>query len=345
MAADRNTEKNRFADALARHDQRRLRAAFEQCNDNGGTSYDRTTLTRWLDGSVPTRGQFIRCLAERLEDEDLYSAWEAVHGGRSSSASRSVVSRFENLPPDERDRAYPEIRKLYLARFPAMRSRFSVRVDLSDDRHEPDLFEVRVTMNWTGRLPAEAKVSFATDFRRFHDAFEDDSVLFGEMLRLDQARLHELLSPPPDRDDAGSGGRYRQVLAYSAASGPAGLVATSHDGRWAGDGVFAFDNEEADDAQVRLSLSYPYRRRVQQFPLRFGRYRVDGRARIEFVSHCPTIEDLRAIAFMPSGQARDWSFEAFRPDELVVYLGERESVLSDGDGVVLSWIEREAGGH
>lgn len=321
--------KNRFAAALGRHDHHDLRAAFDACNEAGDSSYDRTTLTRWLDGSVPTRGEFIRCLADRLDDDGLFTSWEAVHGGRSSSGSRTVVSRFEGLKPDERERAFTEIRKLYLSRFEATRSRFSIRVDLYDDRDDEDLFEVRVTMNWVGLLPAAAKLVFVDDYRRFHDAFEDDSVVFRKQLGMDDPELDSVFGP----------GRYRQVLAYSMVSGPAGQTTTSHTAAWDGDGVFVFDNERTEDAQVRLSLSYPYRRGLQQYPVRLGRYRVEGQARIELVSHSRRVTDLRAMAFMPPGQARDWSYEDFRPDELVVYLGERDTVLSDGDGVVLSWTE------
>ncbi|MEM7323295.1 MAG: hypothetical protein AAF531_09425, partial [Actinomycetota bacterium] len=105
---------NPFVEALSAHDGPTLRDAFERANARADHKLHRTTLTRWLDGSVPNDGAFVKLLAEELRDDGLFSAWETARGRKAPSGHRSVVTRFDGLSPEDRKKAYAEIRRSYL---------------------------------------------------------------------------------------------------------------------------------------------------------------------------------------------------------------------------------------
>ena len=321
---------SRLATALRRHDRVRLREAFDACREAGVGSYDRTTLNRWLDGSIPTSGDYIRCMGDYLEDPDLHQAWQAAHrsGSRSSPTPDTVVKRFESLSIDERKAAFPEIRKLFLEQFEDVRSRTTYRVELRDSADpEADHFELRVHHEWDGALPADAWVGFTHDTAVLGDAYEDPTCVFREILSFDEATFDSLLETWPD-----------QILAYNEI-GRANQQLVSCVGVPDGKGVFRFDNEPVENARARLSLSYPFPKGVGVFFIKLGRYRFEGGTEVSLSLDARTASSPRAFPFLPAGRQREYAADLVRPDELAVTLGAGGTILSEGDGVGLYWAE------
>lgn len=316
-----------FAIALARHDQRVLRDAFEACNESGQASYNRTTLTRWLDRSVPRDGEFVECLAERLNDPSLLETWHQARKVGAGAGGDSVVERFARLSESERADAFQKIRQVYLSKYPSVRSRHTIRVDLYDSEvEEADLFDLRVVLRWNGRLPENANVSYVARQQGLGDKFEESACIFREALNLDQSTFDQLLESSS----------FEQILSYRPLD-IGNPVVTSFEGKPAAPGVFEFGNEEVEGVAVRLDVRYPYPKRPQTLPFRFGQYQVTGLVEVTFALHSPAVSDPQGMPFLPPGQERIWSSDSLPRNELVMYLGNDETLLSEGDGVVLSW--------
>jgi hypothetical protein len=321
---------NRFATALRHHDRARLRQAFDACREAGVGSYDRTTLNRWIDGSMPTSGDFIRCMADQLEDPGLYEAWQDSRqaGPRAAASPQAVVKRFESLSIEERKQAFPEIRKLFLEQFEEIRRRASWRVELRDAADpDADHFELRILHEYDGRLPADAWIVYTTDSGVLGDAYEEPDCVFREVLSFGSDTFRSLLETWPE-----------QVLAYNRI-GQANQQLMTHVGVPDGDGVFRFDNEEVEDARVRLSLAYPYPKGVGAFFLRLGQYRFEGGPEVTLALNTESASSPNAFPFLPAGRQREYAADLVRAKELAVTLGGGGTVLSEGDGVVLYWTE------
>ncbi len=320
---------NQFVQALSAHDHRDLRKAFDRANAVTEQTLHRTTLTRWLDGSVPNRPDFVRLLADELDDPHVYEAWEATRGTRSPSEYRSVVTRFDGLSPEDRERAYVEIRRSYLAsRFPRLLDRLSYRVEVNDPPEaDADHLVIKVSQEYDGDLPAGARIVFTTSNRGLGDAYEDPSCLFRDIIPMDRDRLRALLEAGP-----------QPVLAYNHLIA-AGQRMITHESTLHDDGVFEFDNDHVEEARVRLSFEYPFPRGRQVWPIKFGEFRVAGGVEFTLTLNARSASSPRAFAYPPAGRQREWAADRVRPDELVVSLGAGGTILADGDGVVLSWVE------
>lgn len=320
--------KNPFADALAAHDMRALRAAFEACKQGDETGYDRTTLNRWLDGSIPNREPFVRCLSERLGDPEIYASWQQAKEARSPSRVKTVVSRFEGLSTEEKDEAFHEIRAQYLATFPSVRRRGTYRVEV-DDPPDPgdDHLVVRLEMTWRGAIPAGAEAQIVTGHDELGDAYEAATCIFREILDFDTERLTQLLAVGPD-----------PVLAINPVDTNAPRGA-HHVGQQVEPGRFRFDNPEATEAQVRLSLSYPYPRGLGVFFIRLGRYQVPDTFEVTLRLNSRSASSPQAFPFLPPGRQREFSQSFLGPDELFFTFGTGNTVYGEGDGLVLYWTE------
>ncbi len=324
--------RNAFAAALAAHNPGELRRAFDACNDETDLArFHRTTLQRWLEGSVPTRAAFIRRLSERLDDPNIYVCWEQVRSKPRTSDYQAVVRTFDQLVDDERDLAFQQIRRAYITNSRQVRSRFSMRITLDEDRTDTNLLRMRASLNWEGRIPENATMVFGTEYSELGDAFDKPECVFREFIDLESDQLDHLLE---------SGGA--QIMAYTPLSGTHQAMRRCV-GDYAGKGLFRFENPEVDHAQVRISVSYPFPRGGQLYPILFDGYQIEGLAEFSLEIRTPSITEPRGIAFLPAGERRAWAIEALRDDELVMYAGRPGVVLGEGDGVVLSWTERRVG--
>ncbi len=317
-----------FALALSRHDQRVLRAAFEACNAEGETSYNRTTLLRWLDRSVPRNGEFVQCLADRLEAPALFEAWQLARRGSGEGGGNveGAINRFRSLSEEDRAAAFPKIRRLFLERYGSQRARLSFRVDLYDsDNGDADFFDLRLVVKWTGRLPEYANVAFVVEQAELGNAFEDPSCVFRDALAMDNDALIRLLEGA------------EQTLSYKPLDED-NPTFTTMQGSNDGSGVFKFENDRIDNAEVRLDLNYPYPKRQRSFPIRFGKYKVAGVVDITFAAHSTEIANPHCNGvFLPPGDERSWAAATLPRNEFVVYLGKDDLLLSEGDGALLSW--------
>lgn len=319
---------NRFAEALRAVDPALLRAAFEasgSADSQGG--YDRTTLNRWLDGAIPSRGDFVHILADELSEPDLYRAWQEARGERSSSSAKSVISRFEGLSTAERDEAFHEIRKHYVsAEKPEWRN-FTYRITVNDPPEgETDHLLLRVDFSWEGRLPAQASIVFVNDPQTLGNAYNQANCIFRELIDFDTERMTQLFE----------GLAEDQVLAYNPL-GETNPRPVTHRAGVDSFGVAQFDNDEVERAHIRLSLSYPLPKGTPMFIVRLGQYSVPGPAEATLVLNSRLASRPRAFTFLAPGRQREWASNPLRSNELFVTLGTAETVLGEGDGVVLSW--------
>lgn len=323
--------RNSFAEALSAHDGLSLKEAFDRANETSTRTLHRTTLTRWLEGSVPNNEDFVRLLATELGDEQVFEAWQASRNTRSSSAPRAVISRFESLSEDERQQAYIEIRRLYLeTRFSELRDRLTYRVEVTDPEDlNADHLTIRLTMEYDSELPANAQVIFVPTHGQLSQAYEESACVFRDRVAIDPAELERLLESGPV-----------PVLAYNHLD-RTGQRMIKHEARWLGGGVFEFDNEAVENVRIRLTFDYPFPRGVQMFPVRFGEYRVAGGAEFILTLNARSTSRPGAFAFPPAGRQREWAVDLVRPNELVASLGAGGTILADGDGLVLSWAESD----
>lgn len=331
---DNDTEpRSPFSAILAKYDQSELRAAFVRAKNADGKNYDRTSLYRWLDGSVPKDGDFIQHLGHELGDSDLYPAWEQTSQRRTRATKASahptpdsVEDQYEALSHDDRQQAYPNIRRLYLERFTELRTGASYRVELRDGP-TANFREVRVTIEWDGSLPADARAIYTTEDNRLGDAFQDRHCLFRETLAIDNDHFADLLETWPD-----------QILTWN----PIGVV-NPHKHRHIatndGDGTFQFDNDAAEDARITLSLTYPYPKGLGVFFIRFGNYRFEGGAHLFFTLNATGAHSPKVFTYLPAGRQREFAANLGRTNELVITLGSAGTILTDGDGATLYWTE------
>ena len=323
-----NSSANPFARALSGHDPNALRVAFASCNSDRETAYNRTTLTRWLDRSVPRDGEFVQCLANRLEDPALFEAWQKARQSSDRGGGVDVaIERFRALTQDERVNASPEIRRLFLEQYPSVRSRLTFRVDLHDGVDSADeVFDIRLVIRWTGRLPENANVAFVRDQSHLGDAFADEACIFREALTMNQDDLDRLL------EDA------EQILSYKPLNEDNPNITTLLGWRGETGPTFTFDKDRVKNADIRLDLRYPYPKSERNFAIRFGKYQVAGMSEIVFAPHTDEVTDPQCrMPYLPSGEQRAWASSKLPRGELVVYLGSDGTLLSEGDGVVLSW--------
>jgi hypothetical protein len=319
-----------FSEVLNAHDDAALKAAFERVNRSGGHSLHRTTLLRWQEGSVPKSEDVVRLLAAELRDDELLDAWRASRGSRRSSPDGVVVGQFERLSPEERLLAYPEIRRLYLeARFPRLLRGVSYRIEVNDPTDgSDDHLMIRMQMEYDSDLPARARVALVATHRELSDAYESQQCIFRDRVPLAVERLEELLQVGPAPN-----------LTYNRLDeSPQRLVSSA--GSWVEPGLYEFDNDVVDAARVRIDAEYPYPRSLQQYPIRFGEFRVTGGAEFSLVLNAASTSAPQAFAFPPAGRQREWAVTEVRPNrELVASMGAGGSILADGDGLVLSWHE------
>ncbi len=314
-----------FAKALSEHESARLRQAFDECNEAQGTSYNRTTLGRWLERSVPRDEAFVRCLAERLADDLIVTAWQQARRSGPTSTVAAAVDAFRQLTKEDRASAFLEIREAYLEQYSSVRTRFNLRIDLYDDDEGDDLLDLRLVIRWTGRLPQNANVAFVTEQSKLGDRYADADCIFRDAVDMSFETLDGKL------------GACEQTLSYKR-SDEDNPTFNTLEGEYVGDGIFVFANEKVENAEIRLDIQYPYPKHQRDFPVRFGKYQVAGMAEIVFAPHSGSVSNPRcSMPFMPAGQERAWASSSIPRGELVVYLGSDDTLLSEGDGVVLSW--------
>lgn len=324
---------NQFAEALRAQDPVRLRQAFEDCAKEAERAPHRTTLNKWLDGTVPQRGVFVRRLAAELGDDSIYDAWKATRGGRAASTAEAVVSQYESLEPDDKQTAFYAIRSDFVSQYPSTRERLAYRVEINDpSQRGDDHLQVKVSISWEGAIPANANVQFVTEQTTLGSAYDEGDCIFREVLGFETERLDELLEATTT-----------PVLNIN----PLGTEVphgTHYIGERSEPGLYRFDNGAAELAQVRVNVSYPYPRGCPVFFIRFGRYQVPNTATVTLVLNSSTASEPRAFPYLPPGVQREWASSFVPPDEMFVSLGTGTTALSEGDGVVLYWKESHPDG-
>ena len=316
----------RFAAALKNIDRRALNDAFEFCNGQPDLeSYDRTALGRWLDGSLPSRLDFVQCLAEHLDDPTIFAAWLEAHDGLSSADVKAVVTRYLGLTPEDKIEAFQLIREDLVSTSPRIRSQFSMRIEVHDS-DEDNVYRLALAINWIGHLPAKAKTAIVTDYDELAEAFNQDDCVFRDVVQLDEQLFDRALF----HEDTST-----HTLSYSPAGGDGRLVtveATAIDR-----GVYEFPNEELKRARIRLRASYPFPRGRAVFPIVFKDYQVAGPAVITLALYSERARTPRGYAFLGAGRA--WETSQPADCELEIVAGTKGAILGVDTGIVLHWSE------
>src|SRR6266567_1655762 len=99
IALEMHPPKRRLPDVLRRHTSAGLRQAFDRvCARPGIQAHDRTTFDRWQQGkSTPSDGEFIRRLADELDDPEIVQAWNDDRLGTKREVP-DLLTRFRSLP-------------------------------------------------------------------------------------------------------------------------------------------------------------------------------------------------------------------------------------------------------
>jgi hypothetical protein len=320
---------NSFTQALLAHEGPRLRAAFEACRASGSHNYDRTTLNRWLTGSVPTNGEAIRCLSEQLDDPAVIDTWHEQRNQQPPKGQPTVdtvVRRFGLLNEKDQEKAFQRIRQTYLGRFTSVRREFLNRVEVLDPfGDDEDHFILSVTVGWKGRILTDSTAILATDQTSLGNAYAETSCIFREKIELGESTISHLLQScdPPSLS-----------VIPLASSNPQPEMFI---GQW--DGLTArFGNDVTDDAEIQVNVQFPVSRSTLLYPVNFGQYRVEGGASLTLVLTSKALKDPHALPFLPPGKERDVAMVHPRPNTLEVRLGTHpDTVLSQGDGAVLGW--------
>lgn len=316
-----------FVDALSAYDTEVLRAAFRAAQAVTGDTYDRTTLNRWLKGTVPTNVTFVEQFATELGDRSVYDAFLQAKRAPKSANVRTVVSRYAGLNPQEKDEAFHEIRGEYLSTSPSTRSKPTYRIEINDPPSgDDDHLIARVTLTWEGAVPAKANIRLTSEQKALGVAYSDPNCIYRDAIDLGEERLNGLLANGPD-----------QVLAINPLTGSA-PVGIHYVGSQEQPGYYQFENEASTSAKVRLSLSYPHPR-GRPFLISYGNYQVPDVVEVTLVLNSRVAAAPRAFPFMPPGRRREYSSSYIGSDELFLTLGRSTTVFGDGDGVVLHWTE------
>jgi hypothetical protein len=314
-----------FSQALRRHEAGgRLKAAFDACNQDWRLDrYDRTTLTRWLEGSVPNREDFVQRLAAELDDPGIIRAWETDREARSSD-TRSIITRYRHLSTDDRRL----VRKAILDEIghEEVRSSYSIRMDLFDSK-DPGFYQVTLSVNWSGPLVSGAEVIFVAEEDALADAYLNERCIFRDVVHLD-----------PDHFDRafGPGGEHLPHLTYSPIIDGVQKPSTDCQPTVTRPGVIAFDTEEQKQAEIRLRASFPLTHEIPFRVVLFGHYQIKGPARLTFVTRSQNAGPPRALTFL--GNPRSWApITGVGNDELEVAILENQSVDGSGTGVIFFW--------
>jgi hypothetical protein len=320
---------NSFTQALLAHEGPRLRAAFEACRASGSHNYDRTTLNRWLTGSVPTNGEAIRCLSEQLDDPAVIDTWHEQRNQQPPKGQPTVdtvVRRFGLLNEKDQEKAFQRIRQTYLGRFTSVRRDLSFRIEVLDPfGDDEDHFILSVTVGWKGRVLTDSTAILATDQTELGDAYAEPTCVYRDKIELPQDRIEELLRScdPPSLSVIPLAQTNPQPEMYI--------------GEW--DGLEArFGNDPADEAVIQLNVQNPISKSSLLYPVSFGEYRVEVGVSITLVLTSRAVNNPHALPFLPPGREREVATISPRPNTLEVRLGTRnDTILSQGDGVVLGW--------
>ncbi len=356
---------NQFTEALLAADPVELKQAIERCAEREGAPH-RTTFNRWLTGTVPPRGEFVQLLADELGDPTIYQSWVAVKAGRTTSPVDEVVGSFEGLSEEQqaevlshldlrradeagadeeaivasfaalggieaKDAVFHQIRGQYLTTLPRKRSRPVYTIELVEpaaiDPENDDHFLIKLSLTWTGAIPPRANIQVVAEQKQLGKAYDDANCIFREIVMLDRMRLQQIL-----------GAGRAPVLNINRVDGDA-PIGQHYTAEHVEGGMYAFANEEEDNARVRLTLTYPHPRGRPVYYINLGNYQVPDVVDIVLTLSSERASEPRAFPYMPPGRRRAWS-SSVTPDELTVTLGTGDTVFGDGDGVVLSWTEQ-----
>ncbi|MCP3990539.1 MAG: hypothetical protein GY724_15785 [Actinomycetia bacterium] len=316
----------RFAVALRGIDRRALNNAFDFCNhQNDLESYDRTALGRWLEGSIPSRRDFVRRMADHLDEPTIFQAWVEEQEDSSSTDVKAVVTRYRGLTPHDKREAFQQIRDDLIMSPTRIRSDFSMRVELHDS-DDPEVYRLALAINWVGHLPPKAKTAIVTDYDDLAAAFDQEDCVFRDVVELDEQLFKRALF----HEDAS-----RHNLSYTPVDGDSRSVTVVAEA--ADQGVYEFPNDEVERARIRLRVAYPFPRGIGVYPIVFKGYQVAGPAVITLAIHSRQAQTPRGYAFLGSGR----SWEASKPDdrELEIVAGTHGAILGADTGIMLHWSE------
>jgi hypothetical protein len=302
----------------------RLRGAFDHVNEMRDTrTYDRTALPRWLAGeSTPSDEKFIKALADELGDQEVLSAWVADRCGTNREVL-DLVTRYRRLSADHKR----DVRALINESFrdnPAIRTSFTMRIQLHGDLTE-HCHRLDLSLGWVGRLPARASVVIASDEENLEEAYTRAECIFRELVPVGADKLAIAMAALEGR---------KPRLRYMPASSHTFEQARIQDSHEAAQ-IYQFDNEEVPVAEIRLTTSLPYPADLTMYPVMLGAYAVAGSAEITMVTDPKCAEQPHALRFL--GQTRSWELPGVDGSEMLVKIGENDSLIEPNSGVVFFW--------
>ena len=316
---------NAFAKVLRSQDQSRLKEAFYRANMIPDlVPYDRTTLSRWLEGSIPSRGNFVKRLAKELEDESVYEAWKTCKD-MSDSNIKGMLTRFQNLNSSDQTKVFKKIREqYYVSRNESKIENYLTRIDLNDSPLG-DYYEIKVRLSWLGTLPANANISFVKTFESLTNELKNTNSVFSEKLDFNDAEFIECFENK----------RYSQPH-LSFTKKDSGEEFQEIECKQSNPGIFVFDNEKCENANIQLSIRYPFPNKVRIYPLTPREHRTVGPAKIQFVINTTRAKNPQMLSMF--GDQTNCTAKYAHGDEISVQIGTTNKII-EGTGLIFTWEE------
>lgn len=325
----------KFAEALKPHrEAKRLEGAVRRtASEIGHTLHqgfkgDRATISRWLSGTLPRHREIVVHLAGILKDQGLLDAYdEDMLVKKIPGDVQNIFTRWSRLPLPQRAATLGELTREWHRESPSTRARMGMEIDLHKD--SPGCHRLDVDITWSGILPANATVRIAPDEDELSEAFQLPDCVFRELIPM----------APDDFDAAYSDlGSHLPALKFRGARGDKWIEMQARPAEDKAFGRYAFDNGRVDQAQINLSVRFPYPANVSFYGVVFGGYAVRGTTRVTMNMN-DTNAQPHAVPFLLSSE--DYEIHHRTPDRAVVTveLGDEETVLAPGAGVAFYWRE------
>lgn len=281
----------------------------------------RTTISRWLEGTRPSRREWVELLARELSDPDLLVAYDEDDSTEASD-EKHLITRFHGLTEDRRRAVLDHLVADVHRSSASLRENLSMRIELHT-QEVAGCYRLEVALEWTGRLPKTAVVRVAPDGDDLKEAFAEEECVFRELIAMPTEDFVAAYAAIPDA---------LPVLRWSSPNRPNldWLVAEP-----AGEhpGEFRFNNPAIDAALIELRVCFPYPADLPMYSVKFGGYAVTGRTKLEMLITGPLSCSPNVISYLGGATAFDQPSPFRRRDKVV----EAEGVLSPNAGAVFFW--------
>lgn|GEM_PF-5822646 len=234
-----------------------------------------------------------------------------------------MLTRFKNLNAEDRTKAFKKIsEQYYSSKNYSKIENYLTRIDLNDSPNG-EHYEIKSRLSWQGTLPANATISFVKTFEDLTKQFKTTNSVFTEKLDFEDSMLETYF-----KDE-----RYAQPhLSFSKKD--SGKEPELLKGTQTNPGTFTYTNTKCENANIQLSLRYPFPYGVRMFPLLLRQHRIVGPAKVQFAVN--TTKATRPQVLSMLGDQNTWTSKYALGDEISVQIGTTNKTI-EGTGLIFTW--------